>query len=88
VKKLTPSTDLVALIRQRRSDLGLTQAQACADGGVEPSVWSKMERGQSPQLTITTALKMLKGVRYNVVVTVDDLPETPGESDGTLFSMK
>jgi transcriptional regulator with XRE-family HTH domain len=87
VKKVTPETDFPALIAQRRADLGLTQAAAAKAGGVEPTIWSRTERGQSKQLTLTTALRMLKGVRYHIVATTDDLPETPDESDGALFSV-
>ena len=80
---MTPQTDFPALIRQRRTDLGLTQAAAAAAGGVEATVWSRVERGQSTQLTLKCALGMLKGVGYHATLTIDD----NAEPDDTLFSI-
>ena len=86
MKRLTPETNFPALIAQRRADLGLTQAAAAKTGGVEATIWSRTERGRSKKLTLATALQMLKGVGYHVNLTADSLPETPDESDATLFS--
>jgi len=88
MKRLTPETNFPALIAQRRADLGLTQAAAAKAGGIEATVWSRTERDQSKQLTLATALRMLRGVSYHVILVIDDLLETPGESDATLFSVK
>jgi len=62
----------------------MTQAAAAAVGGVEATIWSRTERGQSSQLTLATALRMLKGVGYHVNLTIDDEAETPDED--TLFA--
>jgi len=80
VKRLAPDTDFPALIRQRRISLGMTQAGCCHASGVEASVWSRIERGESTRLTLRLALMMLKGVQWHINLTPDD---TPDEEDDT-----
>lgn len=50
---------------------------------MEATVWSRVERGQSTQLTLKCALGMLKGVGYHATLTIDD----NAEPDDTLFSI-
>lgn len=82
---MTPEDDFPVMIKQRRVNLGLSQAACCAISGVEPSVWSRVERGESTQLTLKTSLMMLKGVRWNVGL-MSDNPEKVDEKHPTLFN--
>lgn len=85
MKRVTPETNIMAMIKERRANLGLSQAQASKIGGVDPGTWSKAENKSADKITFKLVVRMLKGVGLNLNATIDDLPETPDESDGTLF---
>lgn len=63
--------DFPKFIAQARANVGMTQAAACAKGGADPAQWSRVEREQSPQLTLNLALRMLKGVGLRVRLVAD-----------------
>jgi transcriptional regulator with XRE-family HTH domain len=84
--RLTPETNVIEVVMRRRINLGLTQSQAAAIGGVDPGTWSKAETSGTPSSNVTfrVIMGMLKGVGLHVNITVDDVPETPGD---TLFTI-
>jgi transcriptional regulator with XRE-family HTH domain len=73
VKKVTPDMDFAAEIRQRRTNLGMTQKRACELAGVDPGGWSHMElKSQGAQVTLGRAAKIASGVGLVLVLMVDE----------------
>jgi DNA-binding XRE family transcriptional regulator len=74
VKKLTPDTDVVTEIKQRRVNLGMTQKQAAERAGTDPINWSKFESGRATHITLPRLMMMAKGVGWVLALVPDDEP--------------
>lgn len=59
-------TDLLArlgvLLRERRSHLGMSQPVAAERSGVSTRLWSETERGQRPNVSAMTLVRMLSSI--------------------------
>lgn len=60
--EIGPDDDFPALIKQLRTNLGLSQAQASRRGGLDGGEWSRVERYGYRQMTWKMGLQMLSGV--------------------------
>ncbi len=64
-------TDQVgALLKTSRKALGLTQKELARRAGVRERLWAEVERGERPNVSLETALRMLSEV--GVSVRLDD----------------
>lgn len=63
-------TDQVAaLLRTARTALGLSQKELARRAGVSQRLWSEVERGERPNVSLATALRMLSEVGVSVRLT-------------------
>lgn len=77
--KIDVDTDFPAFAKQARIDLGMTQAECAARGGIDAACWSRMERGRYTQMTWDMGLRVLRGLRYSLEFTYQgpELPDKP-----------
>ena len=60
-------TDQVgSLLRSARKTLGLTQAELARRARVSERLWAEVERGERPNVSLETALRMLSEVGVTV----------------------
>lgn len=57
------------IVREARKMLGITQREAAARVGVSHRLWAEFERGERPNVSLETALRMLSFMRINVRLT-------------------
>jgi transcriptional regulator with XRE-family HTH domain len=60
--------ELGAILRRRRQALALTQGEAAGVSGVSLRLWSEVERGERPNVSFTTALRMLNTIGLDLEV--------------------
>lgn len=53
------ATQIAATLRRARQSLGLTQREAAARAEVSHRLWSEVERGERPNVSLETAVRML-----------------------------
>ena len=61
---------IAALVKTSRRALGLTQKELARRAGVSERLWAEVERGERPNVSLETALRMLSEV--GVSVRLDD----------------
>lgn len=66
---------LIARIRARRQELGLTQTLAAERAGLSQSVWARAEAGLRQGLTVDTLERMAGAVELRVVLEGDEAAE-------------
>ncbi len=78
---LVPLPDVSALgaeLRHRREVLHLTQAAAAGLTGVSHRLWSEVERGARPNVSLNTVLRMLQTIGLDLALR----PRTSGDRSG------
>ncbi len=67
-------------LRTARLNLGATQKDMAERVGVSPRLWAEVERGERPNVSLETALRMLNAV--GVTLRLGDVPaRVPSEED-------
>ncbi len=54
------SEPVAAMLREARASLGLTQQELAQRAGVSNRLWAEMERGERPNVSFETALRMFQ----------------------------
>ena len=63
------SDQLANLLRSSRKAAGLTQKEVARRTGVSPRLWAEVERGERPNVSLETALRMLGAVGISLQLT-------------------
>ncbi len=61
-----PTEQIGALLRRSRKALGITQRELAQRAGVSVRLWAEVERGERPNVSLESALRMLSLVGVSV----------------------
>ena len=78
---MSPVDQIADLLRAARTSLGLSQKTLATRAGVSPRLWAEVERGERPNVSLATALRMLSEVGITVRLT-DPLSKSHDLKDG------
>ncbi len=68
-------------LRHRRGLLDLTQSQAAGLTGVSHRLWSEVERGERPNVSMSTVIRMLQTLGLDLDLTERGPPKKQKETD-------
>src|SRR5476649_1514663 len=63
------SNEIATLLKSSRKTIGLTQQAAASRADVGHRLWAEVERGERPNVSLETALRMLRAVGVAVQLT-------------------
>ena len=72
---------LGSALRRQRELLAVTQAKAAAMSGVSHRLWSEVERGTRPNVSLSTVLRMLQTIGLDLSIAERRGPSANNESD-------
>lgn len=64
-----PSSLIAELLKTNRKALGFTQKEVASRAGVSTRLWAEVERGERPNVSLLTALRMLGHVGISIRMT-------------------
>lgn len=73
IMEIRADMNFAELVRQTRTDLGLSQADCAQRAGLDATAWSRAERGAYHRMTLEMGLRMLHGL--GMVLNATHVPE-------------